>query len=148
MSIIIFLLYISFFLFQTLGGVTSTVASTTSYLTALQLTISFFLELPNNAITDLIVITVNRRILLSTVSASFTVTANTVRPPASYITALETAISSGALASMLSASSGVGTKLSSLVVTNVSPSMSPTTYPTQSPVNSNGKSADVSSILI
>ena len=101
-----------------------------------------------DAITDITVITVNRRILLSTVSVSFSVTANTVSSPESYITALDTAISSGALAIMLSASSGVGTDVSALVVTNFSPTMSPTTFPTQSPVNSNGKSADVLSILI
>ena len=94
------------------------------------------------------VITINRRILLSTVSVSFSVTANTVSSPESYITALDTAISSGALTIMLSASSGVGTDVSALVVTNFSPTMSPTTFPTQSPVNSNGKSANVSSILI
>ena len=75
-------------------------------------------------------VTANRRMLLSGVSVSYTVTVSSGRTPDYYVTSLQSSLGSNTFVATLSSNSGVPIEgISGLVILNKSPTPSPTYLP-------------------
>ena len=120
---------------QIIPGVTLSQASSASFILALQQSVSTLLEVPVSAVTN-VTVTANRRMLLSGVIISYTVTVTSDQTPDHFIGVLESSVSDGSFATTLSTNSGVAiSSISSIIVLNLSPTSSPTSSPTLTPVN-------------
>ena len=119
-------------------------ASSNEFILALKQSVSAVLDSTVDGsialVTD-VSVTANRRMLLSGVSVSYTVTVSSGRTPDYYVTSLQSSLGSNTFVATLSSNSGVpiaGT--SGVVISNTSPTISPTKSP-QSSTSANALNA-------
>jgi hypothetical protein len=93
--------------FQSITGVTYARAAALSFLTALINTVASTLGVQAGAISLVnLVVSQNRRVLLSSISISYTISVSSGISTAYLASALDTAVSNGSFASLLSSNSG------------------------------------------